>query len=120
MFDEEEVLRWRNRKLTENAKTIVHLPLYYQQIQMHKFCTYSEFKAKMEEIVFLINDDVIQYISRHNIWRDIQNVVGDIVSEYHNSKKPRCSLCGTLIYSYLGNALCPACKRGEVIVQDED
>lgn len=64
----------------------------------------------MKDAVFLDGDDVIQYLKRQNPSKDVQDVVGDIVSEYWNNLKPKCEKCGKVIISSLDSKLCAQCK----------
>jgi len=111
LFNKDEVIRWRNQRLATDSVIIIHLPTYYLQISLNKFCTYEHFKNKMEERAFVDNDSVIQYIKRYNIWKEIKDVVGDIVSSYHMNLKPKCVKCGGIIHSYLDTNLCSICKK---------
>lgn len=111
LFSEPEVVRWRNRKLTENAENVLNLKDYFNKTHLFKFTTYEEFYRRADEIVFLDGDNVIQYLKRQNPAKDVQDLLGDIVSEYWNERKPRCSVCGEIIVSNLDTKLCPLCKK---------
>lgn len=82
---------------------------------MSKFCSYEYFKERVQEKIFMVNDSVVQYIKRHNIWKEIKDVVGDIVSEYHMARKSKCINCGGIIYSMLDVQLCSTCRKGESV-----
>jgi len=120
LFSEPEVIRWRNQQLINDAKSVLNLKEYYDTIRLNRFVPYDEFKAKVREIAFLDGDSVIQYLKRQSPLKDIQNLVGDIVSEHWNSFKPRCSKCGNVIVSSLDKGLCASCKpriKGKGLLQ---
>lgn len=122
MFSEPEVIRWRNKKLAENAAPIMNLRDYYNNIKMYKFTDYDSFRERVAEVVLLDGDFVIQYIKRHNPERDIVDVVGDIVHAYWDERKPKCSICGRTLISSLSNQLCSVCRDKQnnknIIVDD--
>ncbi len=111
LFSEPEIIRWRNRKLAENSKNVLNLKIYYIKIRLFKFITYEKFKELASEVVFLDGDNVVQYLKRQNPLKDIQDLVGDIVSEYWNNLKPKCRICGGPILSNLDTDLCHICKK---------
>ena len=120
LFSEPEVIRWRNQQLINDAKSVLNLREYYDTIKLSQFIQYDDFKAKVREITFLDGDSVIQYLKRQSPLKDIQNLVGDIVSDYWNSLKPRCVKCGNIIISSFDKELCASCKprvKGKGLLQ---
>lgn len=117
VYSEEEVVRWRNRRLALDSKIVIHLPTYYLQIGISKYCGYDFFKSEMQKAVFMDGDNVIQYLKRQRVWDNIQDVVGNIITAYWNARKPRCSHCGKVVHSTLKPCLCLKCRekrdRGE-------
>jgi len=94
IYSEREVTRWRNRKLAENTTLVMNLLTYYTSVRLDRFCTYQAFKSTVADKVFLDGDNVVQYLKRQNPARDVQDVVGAIVSAFWDAQKPKCSGCG--------------------------
>lgn len=114
LFSEPEVIRWRNKKLTENARPVINLRDYYDSIRLYKFADYEYFREKVEEVAMVDGDFVIQYIDRYNPERSIVDVVGDIVHAYWNDLRPKCELCGRVIVGLLPNNLCSVCRARQI------
>lgn len=109
VYLEREILRWRNRKLTEGTTTVVmNLLDYYTAIKLSRFCTYEYFKDKVGIKVLLDGDRVIKYLTRQNPERDVRDIVGVIVSDFWDAAKPKCSICGKTMLSKRG--VCFRCK----------
>jgi tRNA(Ile2) C34 agmatinyltransferase TiaS len=109
LFSEPEVIRWRNRKLANEAKVVLNLRDYYNKIGLGKFIGYDEFHAKVEEIAFLDGDNLLQYVRRQNPEKDVQDLVGDIVFRFWDARKPKCKICGRNLTSTLYRGLCKRC-----------
>ena len=111
LFSEPEVIRWRNRQLVENSKVVLNLKDYFNSIRLGKFIPYEDFKIKVQEVVFMEGDSVVQYIKRQNPVKDIHNLVGDIVYAYWDAKEKKCRLCGRTLTSAFDNGTCHLCRR---------
>lgn len=111
LFSEPEVTRWRNARLSSSTKKVMNLLEYYTTIRLFKFCTYEEFKARVLDSVFMEEDYVVKYIERQSPEKDVQNIVGDIVSEYWDKATPKCKVCGRKLISKLYNGLCHICAN---------
>lgn len=111
LFSEPEVIRWRNKQLAEHATPIMNLKDYYINIKLFRFVEYETFKEKVNEVAFLDDDFVIQYIKRHNPEKEVIDVVGDLVHQYWEDRKPKCVTCGRTIVGSLPNKLCSVCRQ---------
>lgn len=118
MFSEPEVIRWRNRKLSNDAKVVLNLRDYHEKIGLGKFIAYDAFRTRVEEIAFIDGDNLLQYVRRQNPERDVQDLVGDIVFRFWDDRKPKCRECGGNLTSTLYRGLCKRCyerqKRGNM------
>lgn len=121
LFSEPEVVRWRNRKLSNDSKVVLDLKQYYDTIKLNRFISYKDFRTKVENIAFLDADNLLQYVKRQNPCRDIHVLVGDIVHSYWDSKKQRCVDCGREIKLSTVLIRCQRCNKvftGEILVRD--
>lgn len=110
LLSEPEVTRWRNKKLSTEAKVVLNLKDYYAKIGLYKFIDYESFHAKVEDIAFVDGDNLIQYVRRQNPERDVQDLVGDIVFKFWDDRKPKCTVCGRNLTSTLYKGLCKRCN----------
>lgn len=101
LFSEPEVVRWRNRKLTEDGKVVMNLKTYYDATHLIKFITYEDFYKQVQTIAFTDGDNVLQYIKRQNTEKNVIDLVGDIISKFWEELSPKCNRCGKTIRSTL-------------------
>ncbi len=109
LFSEPEILRWRNKRLSEDSKHVLNLKRFHISTGLYKFISYDKFYKRVQKVSFVDGDHLVQYIPRQSPDKNLHDLVGDIVAEYWNKALPKCKKCGRKIHSDSTSGLCYSC-----------